>query len=159
MGYVRTVRSVADTMDVASPEIVYFVMANARSRSLSICRIGSVAHFSRYIPYIWPAGGSFQFTIHDLRFCELAASLFDLFVFVPRTEKLRFLEVISKRFDHLNSPLRIWLGTKMFLYCDNIEDVETVLMSPNCIDRDDLYQYLNEALGVNGIFTLKGAAK
>lgn len=102
------------------------------------------AHFN--LPYVF-------------RFCELAASLFGLFVFALCTEKLRFLEVISKRFDHLNSPLRIWLGTKMFLYCDNIEDVETVLMSPNCIDRDDLYQYLNEALGVNGIFTLKGGAK
>lgn len=59
-------------------------------------------------------------------------------------------------FEKYNSPIRIWLGTKLFVYVDNIEDVEAVLSSAECTNRDEIYQYLKEALGVNGVFTLEG---
>lgn len=69
---------------------------------------------------------------------------------------LKFIEETSLAFEKSNSPIRIWLGTKLFVYIDNVEDVEVVLSSAQCINRAEIYQYLNEALGVNGIFTLEG---
>lgn len=59
-------------------------------------------------------------------------------------------------FEKHNSPIRIWLGTKLFVYVDNVEDVEVVLSSAECTNREEIYQYLKEALGVNGVFTLEG---
>lgn len=71
-------------------------------------------------------------------------------------EKLDFIAEQSKRYAHLDSPFKVWLGPRMFVYVDNLSAVETVLQSNDCLDRQESYQYIQEALGVNGIFTLDG---
>lgn len=63
---------------------------------------------------------------------------------------------MSKKYDHLQAPFHLWLGTKLFVYIDNVQDVETILTSTDCNQREDTYQHLQEALGVNGLFTLEG---
>lgn len=71
-------------------------------------------------------------------------------------EKLDYIAQQSKRYDHLDSPFKVWLGPRLFVYVDNLKAVETVLTSNDCLDRQESYQYIQEALGVNGIFTLDG---
>lgn len=71
-------------------------------------------------------------------------------------EKLDFIAEQSKRYDHLDSPFKVWLGPRMFVYVDNLKAVEAVLSSNDCLDRQESYVYIQEALGVNGIFTLDG---
>lgn len=54
------------------------------------------------------------------------------------------------------SPLRLWLGPKMYLLLDNADDIETVLKSPHCLNKESVYHYVQESLSVNGLFTLEG---
>lgn len=63
------------------------------------------------------------------------------------------MDYLSNNFE---TPTRLWLGTKLFILLDNVEDIEIVLNAPECINREDSYQYLKEGLGVDGIFTLEG---
>lgn len=71
-------------------------------------------------------------------------------------ENLQLLEKLSKQYDHMDTPIHIWLGMKLFIYVDCIEDVETILTATECINREDNIQYLQEVLGCNGLFTLHG---
>lgn len=71
-------------------------------------------------------------------------------------EKLDFVAEQSERYAHLDSPFKVWLGPRMFVYVDNLKGVETVLQSNDCLDRQESYEYIKEALGVNGIFTSDG---
>lgn len=73
------------------------------------------------------------------------------------TEALDFIEECSLRFEHLQSPICIWLGTEPFVYIDTLDAVETVLTSSDCLDRQDSYKYIRQGLGVDGIFTLNGS--
>lgn len=68
-------------------------------------------------------------------------------------EILLYLDKMSANYA---TPLRLWLGTKLFIYLDNVEDVEIILAAPECINREESYQFMKEALGVDGIFTLEG---
>ncbi len=47
------------------------------------------------------------------------------------------------------------MGTKFMIYVDNTRDIEMLLTSPNCV-RDKMYEYIRDALGVDGMFTLDG---
>lgn len=64
---------------------------------------------------------------------------------------------LDKLSSEYTTPIRVWLGTKLFIYLDNVEDVEIALAAPECINREDSYQFLKEGLGVDGLFTLEGA--
>lgn len=78
---------------------------------------------------------------------------FQIFVF---TESLDFVEEVSLRYEHLQSPISVWLGTQLFVYVDSLHAVETVLTSTDCLDRQESYKYIRQGLGVDGIFTLNG---
>lgn len=67
-----------------------------------------------------------------------------------------FVNDISLQYEHLQSPISVWLGTNLFVYVDNVLAVEQVLASTECLDRQRSYKYIREALGVDGVFTLDG---
>lgn len=70
-------------------------------------------------------------------------------------ENIEAIDTLLKPFDDVDEPVGIWLGTKFLIFVDNPRDIETVLTSPNCA-RDEIYQYIKEVIGVNGIFTSEG---
>lgn len=79
-----------------------------------------------------------------------------LFFFFLFSENLELLEIESKKYEHLHTPIHIWFGTSLFIYVDCVQDVETILTATECINREDNIQYLQEVMGVNGLFTLHG---
>lgn len=44
----------------------------------------------------------------------------------------------------------------MYVALDNADDIETILKSPHCLNKDDVYHYVKECLGVDGLFTAEG---
>lgn len=44
----------------------------------------------------------------------------------------------------------------MYIGLDNADDIETVLKSPHCLNKDTIYQYVRESLAVDGLFTSEG---
>ena len=54
------------------------------------------------------------------------------------------------------SPFRFWLGTKLFVMLDNVQDIETVLGSPYCLNKEDCYKYVEE-IATEGLFTSPGS--
>ncbi|XP_037028299.1 probable cytochrome P450 313a4 [Bradysia coprophila] len=67
-------------------------------------------------------------------------------------ENLEVLDYVLKPFENVEEPIGMWLGTKFLIYVDNVKDVETLLTSPNCV-RDEMYQYIRDITGVDGMFT------
>lgn len=53
----------------------------------------------------------------------------------------------------IETPAAAWLGPKLHLIIDKPEDLQTVLLSPNCLDKPYVYRFLpNE----RGLFTSEG---
>lgn len=73
-----------------------------------------------------------------------------------KIERLDYLDYISKKFEKYHQPIRLWLGTRFFIFVDNAEDIQTILCEPATLNRDKSYQFIREAIGVNGMFTLEG---
>lgn len=67
-------------------------------------------------------------------------------------ENLEVLDYVLKPFNNVEEPIGLWVGTKFVIYVDNVKDVETLLTSPNCV-RDEMYQYIRDITGVDGMFT------
>lgn len=52
------------------------------------------------------------------------------------------------------TPLRFWLGPKFFVLVTKPEDVQAVLTSPHCLNRDDVYDFTRTYAG-DGLIALK----
>lgn len=53
----------------------------------------------------------------------------------------------------METPAAVWLGPKLHIIIDKPEDMQTVLLSPNCLDKPYVYRFLpNE----RGLFTSEG---
>lgn len=72
-------------------------------------------------------------------------------------ESLTFVDEFSAKYEHLETPFCVWLGTDLYVYVDTVKAVEAVLTSTDCLDRQDSYKYIRDGLGVDGVFTLNGA--
>lgn len=74
-------------------------------------------------------------------------------IFRPAHGNLPWLQNLSKQYD---STFRLWLGTRLHVVVTKVEDVETILSSPDCINRADLAKAtLLDAIGAESIFTLE----
>lgn len=55
--------------------------------------------------------------------------------------------------SQIETPAAIWLGPKLHILIDKPADLQTVLLSPNCLDKPYVYRFLpNE----RGLFTSEG---
>jgi len=54
------------------------------------------------------------------------------------------------------SPVRVWVGPKLYLYIDRPEQVQAILNSPNCLEKEKVYKFLT-ILGGDGLITSDGA--
>ncbi|KAJ6637457.1 putative cytochrome P450, partial [Pseudolycoriella hygida] len=70
-------------------------------------------------------------------------------------ENLDAINSFLKPYENCEKPIGCWLGTKFLIFVDNPRDIETVLTSPNCV-RDEMYQYIKDTIGYDGIFTSEG---
>lgn len=53
------------------------------------------------------------------------------------------------------TPLRFWLGPKLFVVVTAPEDMQAILNSQECLSRDDVYDYIKCFTG-DGLVTLRG---
>lgn len=70
-------------------------------------------------------------------------------------ENLKKLDEICETHS---SPARLWIGPRLALVVHDVEDVETILKSPHCLNRMSNYVYLREGIfgDVDGLFTSGG---
>lgn len=53
------------------------------------------------------------------------------------------------------NPMRFWLGTKLFIFVTQPDDMQVILNAPECLSRDDVYDYIKCFTG-DGLVTLQG---
>lgn len=46
------------------------------------------------------------------------------------------------------TPTKIWIGPCLTITLDQPEDVKTILMSPNCLDKPYMYRFLPSEVGI-----------
>ncbi|XP_059621809.1 uncharacterized protein LOC132265248 [Phlebotomus argentipes] len=64
------------------------------------------------------------------------------------------LEMLNKLVKDYPAPLmRYWMGTKMYVFIKKPEDLQVILTTPECLNRDDLYEYTKTLAG-NGLLVL-----
>lgn len=69
-------------------------------------------------------------------------------------ENLTYLDKLCAKYV---SPFRIWIGPKLFVFVHDVNDIETVLKSPNCLNKMYVYKFVKDGLGdVDGMFTAEG---
>lgn len=66
------------------------------------------------------------------------------------------LNVISKMLTDHPSPTGLWLGPQFFVVLDHPVDIETVLTSPHCMDKADIYQMVRQVLETDGLVSNHG---
>ncbi|XP_033224632.1 cytochrome P450 4C1-like [Belonocnema kinseyi] len=71
-------------------------------------------------------------------------------LFVGSTEDI--LNKFKDIYDSYPSPLRVWLGDRLFIAVYDPEQLKTILLSPKAIEKDDLYKFARPWLGT-GLFT------
>ncbi|XP_015126718.1 cytochrome P450 4C1 [Diachasma alloeum] len=71
-------------------------------------------------------------------------------VFVGSTEDI--LNKITELLDAYPSPLRFWLGSRLFFGVCEAEQLKIVFTSPKTIEKEDLYKFARPWLGT-GLFT------
>ncbi|KAF5292049.1 hypothetical protein FQR65_LT11315 [Abscondita terminalis] len=54
--------------------------------------------------------------------------------------------------SHYKSPMRVWLGTKLFFAIYEPKDLETILNSPYALEKEELYKFAQPLVGT-GLFT------
>ena len=65
-------------------------------------------------------------------------------------------EIVNNLFKTYESPLICWLGPEPFILIDNPEDIQTVLNSPNCLSKANVYGFLRCE---NGLFSIINSNK
>lgn len=51
------------------------------------------------------------------------------------------------------SPVRFWLGTNLILFTSGPEDLQDILTSQNCLDKDDFYKVINNISNIKNNMT------
>lgn len=49
---------------------------------------------------------------------------------------------------HNESPVKLYIGPKLFVILDKPDDIKAILMSPHCLDKPFLYDYLPYKYGL-----------
>ncbi|XP_052890475.1 probable cytochrome P450 313b1 [Anopheles moucheti] len=68
-----------------------------------------------------------------------------LFLGKSNEEQFRCILDITKTYQ---SPCRVWLGPKLFVFIDNADDLQTVLNSPHCLEKADVYRFFQCETGL-----------
>lgn len=50
----------------------------------------------------------------------------------------------------------MWLGPDMFIIVNDPIDVEAILNSPHCLDKDKVYTLVKDGMGTHGLITNAG---
>lgn len=50
----------------------------------------------------------------------------------------------------------MWLGTKMYVMLDHPDDVATVLGSPHCVEKAEIYRLVSSRLQTDGLVSNQG---
>lgn len=64
------------------------------------------------------------------------------------------LNVMTYLTTNWPTPLRFWLGPKFFVLVTRPEDIQAVLTSQHCLNRDDVYEFTRTYAG-DGLIALK----
>nr|ARN17935.1 cytochrome P450-12 [Cephus cinctus] len=72
------------------------------------------------------------------------------YYFIGKNEDI--LNKIIKLMNTYPSPLRFWLGQRLFFAVYDAEEMKTVFLSPKTIEKEDLYKFARPWLGT-GLFT------
>ena len=62
----------------------------------------------------------------------------------------KFINIVTR----YASPVRIWVGPKLYLYIDRPEQIQVILNSPQCLDKENVYKFLS-ILTEEGLLTLE----
>lgn len=71
-------------------------------------------------------------------------------------ENIKYLSGLS---NYYTSPFRLWLGPTLIVMVDNADDAETILSSPYCLNKQDIYKYVREGISYDGLFTCDGKSE
>lgn len=47
-----------------------------------------------------------------------------------------------------DTPCRFWLGPALSIFLAKPEDVQTVLLSPQCLEKPYMYRFLDDGVGL-----------
>ncbi|CAL1678466.1 unnamed protein product [Lasius platythorax] len=63
-----------------------------------------------------------------------------------------FLDTIIKLIEKYSTPLRFWMGNKLFIIINKPDQIQTILQNSHCLDKSILYYFLESSLG-KGLIT------
>lgn len=67
-----------------------------------------------------------------------------------------YLKIVDYTFKKYGALLRFWLGTRLYLFLADPRLVQSVLYSQECLNRDDVYDFVSLLGDGGGLLTLKG---
>lgn len=67
-----------------------------------------------------------------------------------------YLKVINGVFDKYGSMVRFWLGPRLYILLKDPKRIQSVLLSQECLNRDDVYEFINLLGDGGGLMTMKG---
>ncbi|KAJ6636722.1 Cytochrome P450 4C1 [Pseudolycoriella hygida] len=63
---------------------------------------------------------------------------------------MEIMDLLCMTTDIFDTPCRFWLGPVLAIFLGKPEDVQTVLLSPHCLEKPYIYRFMDD---VEGIFT------
>lgn len=67
-----------------------------------------------------------------------------------------YLKIIDGIFEKYGSMTSFWLGPRMYILLKDPRRIQSVLLSQECLNRDDVYEFINLLGDGGGLMTLKG---
>lgn len=67
-----------------------------------------------------------------------------------------YLKVIDGIFAKYGTMVSFWLGPRLYILLKDPKRIQSVLMSQECLNRDDVYEFINLLGDGGGLMTLKG---
>ena len=67
-----------------------------------------------------------------------------------------YLKIIDKIFDDYGTMVSFWLGPRLYILLKDPRRIQSVLYSQECLNRDDVYDFINLLGDGGGLMTLKG---
>uniref|UniRef100_A0A1B0DNC1 Uncharacterized protein n=1 Tax=Phlebotomus papatasi TaxID=29031 RepID=A0A1B0DNC1_PHLPP len=92
----------------------------------------------------WKMPGPFMLPLIGNTYCTLGMSHEGI---------LDYLRLLSHKYP---SPMRFWLGPKLFILISRPEECQVVFNAQECLSRDDIYDYIKSFTG-DGLVTLPAA--
>lgn len=67
-----------------------------------------------------------------------------------------YLKIVNQIFDKYGTMTRFWLGPRLYIFIKDPRRIQSVLYSQECLNRDDVYDFINLLGDGGGLMTMKG---